>query len=99
MGQPNRGKNYPMFLQSYSPSGNAMFFYSDIPEDIENSHPLFWIDDAPDLSDWVEVSNSPLNELGGGSTGGGPDETELKEYEPENGPISAIVFEIDKPAK
>jgi hypothetical protein len=65
MGQRQRGRDHRLYFQSRSPNGNTMFFYSDPPGDGEVFSPLDWIEDAADESDWFEVSNSPLAELGG----------------------------------
>jgi hypothetical protein len=95
MGQPRRGRHYPLYFQTRSPYGNTMFFYSDPSEEGEAYPPLDWIGDAADESDWFEVINSPLYELGG-SSGIRSGDPGKDDFEPDNGPISAIVFEIIK---
>lgn len=95
MRQPNRGNDHAMFLQSYSPARNAMFFYSDAPDEARNGEPLYWIADSPEHTQWMATDHS-LNELGGGNSGGGSGNEGTDEFEPESGPISAVVFEIGK---
>ena len=97
--QPNRGRNIPMFMQCHPAHGLTMSFYHYAPGDFEDGAPLDWIAPASEEGpEWYAVSNSPLYEIGGGSGGRGPGGEGEDEYEPDNGPISAIVFELGRRA-
>jgi hypothetical protein len=93
--QSNRGRDVPMFLQTHSGKPLVMSFYHYGPEDFEGGMPLDWIHADEDGSGWAVYSNSPLYEIGNGGSGGGGD-NDGDEYLPENGPISAIVFEFEE---
>jgi hypothetical protein len=93
--QPDRGRDDIMFMQTKPVNGLAMSFYQYAPEDFKAGSPLDWIKQAEEeTSEWFPVSEPPLESIGGGEGGGGVFEDEEAEYEPSNGPISAIVFEI-----
>jgi hypothetical protein len=97
--QSDRGRDYPMFMQTRPTNGLTMSFYHYAPEDFRNGIPLDWINPpVEEQPDWLSVSNSPLSEIGGGTGGRGPGDEGEDEYEPGNGPISAILFEIGEGA-
>ena len=73
IGTPGRGLSAPLFLQSRSPAGKTMFFYTDAGEDSDTAPgPLAWIAGSDEGPEWFPVHNSPLSELGGGNDRGRP---------------------------
>jgi hypothetical protein len=95
IGGSARGSDHAMYLQGSTASRRTTFLRYLWSADPRGPLPLSWI--APDQLDaqrWFSVSNSPLHELGAG--GGGRDGTTDEPGDPgwENGPISAVVFEL-----
>ena len=93
--RPDRGRDFPLYLQTAPANGIAMSLYHYSAGDFDGWEPLDWLaeEDAPE---WTSVSNSPTSELGqgGGGDGSGPTSEDPGDHEPGNGPISAIVFEV-----
>lgn len=100
IGQPDRGRDDVMFMQTRPKNGITMSFYQYAPEDFRDGAAMNWIEPADEEDpDWFDVSNSPLSEIGNGPSGGGPGNDDGRdEPEPGNGPISAIVFELGERA-
>jgi hypothetical protein len=97
IGGGTRGSDHPMYLQGRNPNGETVFLMTTPLESPQFAHrPLNWVPVSDALAgDWFPVSNSPLLELrsnGRGDGGGGRDDAPGPPRE--NGPISAVVFEL-----
>ena len=78
-----------------------MFAVVDYDEEDTDKEPFDWItnldSEHPEEVEWNQTDTIPWPMLGGeDATGGGGNRIAEAPRSPENGPINAIVFEIDK---